>query len=113
VLQAIWLLCQRVHPPLHQARTGRHFLAGHLDRGPLAAGALDLPATLSAGVLRLGPAQIGTGSSATQGSLSLDLRSGRIDGRAQLQAEAPAGWAGTAETSRASLTANPQCAAGP
>ena len=32
VLQAIWLLRQRVHPPLHQTRTGRHFLAGHLDR---------------------------------------------------------------------------------
>ncbi|MFZ4533827.1 MAG: AsmA-like C-terminal region-containing protein, partial [Alsobacter sp.] len=75
-------------------RQVRDTLAGHLDRGQLAAGALDLPATLSAGVLRLGPAQIGTGSSATQGSLSLDLRLGRIDGRAQLQAEAPAGWAG-------------------
>ena len=40
VLQAVRLLGQRVHAPLHQSRSRGHFLRGHLDRRRNLAGAL-------------------------------------------------------------------------
>ncbi|MHB2167543.1 AsmA family protein [Alsobacter sp. R-9] len=74
----------------------RDALGAALDRGALAAGALEAPVTLSGGVLRAGP--MGTKAEGIEigGSVSFDLRNGRTEARATLVAEPPPGWSGPA-----------------
>jgi hypothetical protein len=85
-------LDQEKDPP--DARRVRDAITVALDRAPLEAGTVDIPVTLSAGNARMGPLSLTADAVGFQGTLALDLRTGRVEGRAALQAAAPADWTG-------------------
>jgi AsmA-like C-terminal region len=86
----------RSDDPLASARL-QETTAQELGRGALNLGAISAPATLVAGVLRVGPVRTDTEAASWQGTLNLDIRSLTLDARGMLQAKAaPRGWSGDA-----------------
>jgi hypothetical protein len=86
----------RSDDPLASARL-QETTAEELGRGALNLGAISAPATLVAGVLRVGPVRADMEAAFWQGTLNLDLRSLTLDARGMLQAKAaPRGWTGDA-----------------
>ncbi len=70
-------------------------IATKLMAKPLAIAALQAPMTASGGVVRFGPIETHDGGALVQGSLALDIRSLRVDGRSTLLSDdAPKDWVG-------------------
>ncbi len=70
-------------------------IASGLMAKPLTITALQAPMTASGGVIRFGPMEAHQGGAVVQGSLALDIRSLRVDGRSTLLADdAPKDWVG-------------------
>ena len=70
-------------------------IAAGLMAKPLTISSLQAPITASGGVIRFGPMEAHQGGALVQGSLALDIRSLRVDGRSTLLADdAPKDWAG-------------------
>ncbi|WP_406854291.1 AsmA-like C-terminal region-containing protein [Alsobacter sp. KACC 23698] len=70
-------------------------LKAALERSGLIVPTLDAPVTITGGVVRAGPVMV-EGQTSLQGAATFDLKTGRFDGRANMTAQAPAGWLGPA-----------------
>ena len=70
-------------------------IAAGLNAGPLRLDDLSAPLTASSGVMRFGPLDARQGSAGLQGSLSLDMRVMKLDGRLVIDSkDAPKDWIG-------------------
>jgi hypothetical protein len=70
-------------------------IAAKLMAKPLTIKALQAPMTASGGVIRFGPIEVHEGGALIQGSLALDIRSLRVEGRSTLLSDdAPKDWTG-------------------